>query len=126
MRLQEGEGGKKRWRVRLPREKAGKKEMAREIAKREGGGGEEHRCREACGVRMRRVRMQRCRVRMRRVRLFACSRKSLSRNPRSTELTKISDRPGIRFSLKSAYMTKNLSECEQRSQNWLSFPSAEL
>ena len=57
---------------------------------------------------------------------FACSRKSLSRNPRSTELTKISDRPGIRFSLKSAYMTKNLSECEQRSQNWLSFPSAEL
>ena len=44
VRLQEGEGGKKRWRVRLPREKAGKKEMAREIAKREGGGGEEHRC----------------------------------------------------------------------------------
>tara|TARA_B100000524_G_scaffold347388_1_gene249264 strand:+ start:447 stop:953 length:507 start_codon:yes stop_codon:yes gene_type:complete len=131
VRLQEGEGGTKRWRVRLPREKAGKKEMAREIAKREGGGGEEHRCQEACGVRMRRVRMRRvrmrrCGVRMRRVRLFACSRKSLSRNPRSTELTKISDRPGIRFSLKSAYMTKNLSECEQRSQNWLSFPSAEL
>ena len=68
--MQEGEGGKKRWRVRLPREKAGNKEMAREIAKREGGGGEEHRCQEACGVRMRRVRMRRRGVRMRNVRLL--------------------------------------------------------
>mmetsp|Transcript_27995 Transcript_27995/g.90516 ORF Transcript_27995/g.90516 Transcript_27995/m.90516 type:complete len:222 (-) Transcript_27995:146-811(-) len=49
-----------------------------------------------------------------------CSRNSLSRNPRSTALTNTSDRPGIRFSLSSAYINRNLSGCEQRSQNWRS------
>mmetsp|Transcript_13865 Transcript_13865/g.41152 ORF Transcript_13865/g.41152 Transcript_13865/m.41152 type:complete len:363 (-) Transcript_13865:374-1462(-) len=40
-----------------------------------------------------------------------CSRNSLSRKPRSTELTKMSERPGMRLSLKSAYMSRNLSWC---------------
>ena len=129
--------------------------MARETAEREGGGGEEHRCQEACGVRMRRVRMRRCGVRMRRVQTFclfeeelepksAVDRIDKDQRPSSEKKNKkvrfgksgvrhmgetggwAKEIPGIRFSLKSAYMTKNLSECEQRSQNWLSFPSAEL
>mmetsp|Transcript_25092 Transcript_25092/g.63876 ORF Transcript_25092/g.63876 Transcript_25092/m.63876 type:complete len:247 (-) Transcript_25092:351-1091(-) len=53
-----------------------------------------------------------------------CSRKRRRRKPRSTELTKMSERPGMRLSLKRAYMTRNLSWCEHRSQNCRSLPAS--